>query len=77
MTTNALVFYSSIRDPRTGIAKSCVVLCFSPDDGGWYAQEYNFLRRDNAKRTSKKIYATRKDLVLALDLGSHCWQKWD
>lgn len=65
------------RDPRTGIATSCIDLCFSPDDGGWYAHEYNFLRRDNATRTSSKIYRDRESLVAALDTGRHRWEKWD
>lgn len=69
--------YRAERDPRTGISKSCVDLCYSPDDGGWYAQEYNFLRRDNATRTSSKIYPDRTSLVAALDSGKHRWTKWD
>lgn len=48
----------------------------SPDDGGWYAQQYDFRRTDNATRTSQKIYRSRNALVAALDVGKHRWQKW-
>jgi hypothetical protein len=69
--------YRATRDERTGVAKSCVDLVESPDDDGWYAQEYNFLRRDNATRTSSRIYRSREALVRALDDGTHRWTKWD
>lgn len=65
------------RDSRTGVCRSCIDLVESPDDDGWYAQEYNFLRRDNATRTSRKIYPTRSALVQALEDKSHRWAKWD
>lgn len=69
--------HSVERDPATGIAKSCIVLVESPDDDGWYAQEYNFLRRDNATRTSSKIYPNRAALVAALNTEKHRWKRWD
>ena len=55
----------------------CIDLCYSPDDGGWYAQQYDFTRKDNATRTSSKIYPTREALAAALDGGKHRWQRWD
>ncbi len=60
-----------------GVIRGCIDLCHSPDDGGWYAQEYDFKRKDNATRTSKKIYPDRAALVRALKSGKHRWQKWD
>jgi hypothetical protein len=62
-------------DPKSAIG--CIDLCYSPDDGGWYAHEYDFTRKDNATRTSSKIYPDRQALVKALDLGVHRWKKWD
>lgn len=56
----------------------CIDLCYSPDDDGWYAQEYDFTRNDNATRISAKIYPTRKALIHELDAyGVHVWEKWD
>lgn len=60
-----------------GVIHGCIDLCYSPDDGGWYAQEYDFKRKDNATRTSKKIYRDRDALIRALKSGKHRWQKWD
>ena len=57
--------------------KGCIDLCYSPDDGGWYAQEYDFTRKDCATRTSARIYRDRPALVRALQSGKHRWQKWD
>lgn len=64
-------------DPLTKRAKSCIDLCYSPDDGGWYAQEYDFQRKDHATRTSAKIYSSRRSLEAALSSGKHRWHKWD
>lgn len=63
------------RNPRKGIG--CIDLCESPDDGGWYAQQYDFTRADNATRVSAKIYPSREALVRALDRSTHEWDKWD
>jgi hypothetical protein len=49
---------------------------FSPDDGGWYAQEYDHARKDNATRVSKKIYRSREVLRIALAKGTHRWEPW-
>jgi hypothetical protein len=55
----------------------CIDLVYSPDDGGWYAQEYDFTRTDNATRTSARIWPNREQLVGALNSGKfHRWQKW-
>ncbi len=54
----------------------CIELVESHDDDGWYAHQYDFTRKDNATRTSSKIYATRAALVAALDSGKHRWGKW-
>lgn len=60
-----------------GVIRSCIDLCHSPDDGGWYAQEYDFKRKESATRTSSKIYRDRAALIRALQSGKHRWQKWD
>ncbi len=60
-----------------GVVRGCVDLVDSPDDGGWYAQEYDFTRGDGATRTSLKIYGDRAALVRALSSGKHRWKKWD
>lgn len=64
-------------DNRGGTINGCIDIVHSPDDYGWYAQEYDFKRADNATRTSKKIWRSREALVTALDSGSHLWKKWD
>lgn len=58
-------------------AAGCIDLCESVDDGGWYAQQYDFTREDNATRVSSTIYNTRAQLVAALNSGRHRWQSWD
>jgi len=60
-----------------GVIRGCIDLVDSPDDGGWYAQEYDFKRKDNATRTSSKIYRDRDALIRALKSGKHRWAKWD
>ena len=74
MSINENVY--SIDNPG-GVLKGCIDLVESPDDGGWYAHEYDFSRADNATRTSSKIYRDRAALVGALQSGKHRWQKWD
>ena len=71
--------YRIHKDPENRSSTiGCIDLVDSPDDGGWYAQEYDFTRTDNATRTSAKIYPTRDALVKALDAyGVHVWGKWD
>lgn len=59
-----------------GITLGCIDMVDSPDDNGWYAQEYDFTRGDSATRTSRKIYRDRDMLVRALKSGRHRWQKW-
>jgi hypothetical protein len=54
----------------------CIDIVDSPDDGGYYAQEFDFTRKDNATRTSKKIYESQSALIAALDSGSHKWGEW-
>jgi hypothetical protein len=55
----------------------CIDLVESPDDGGWYAQEYDFTRTDNSTRTSAKIYPDKVSLVRDLDAyGVHVWGDW-
>ena len=54
-----------------------IVLCYSPDDDGWYAQEFDLKRKDNATRVSRHIFRTRDALVAALKSGTHRWNKWD
>jgi hypothetical protein len=60
-----------------GVIRGCIDLVESPDDGGWYAQEYDFKRKDSATRTSAKIYPDRDALIRALKSGKHRWNKWD
>lgn len=60
-----------------GVIRACIDLVHSPDDGGWYAQEYDFKRKDNATRASSKIYPDRDALIRALKSGKHRWAKWD
>ena len=64
-------------DNAGGTINGCIDIVESPDDGGWYAQQYDFKRKDNATRTSRKIFRTREALIVALDMGSHTWKKWD
>lgn len=59
-----------------GVILGCIDLVHSPDDDGWYAQEYDFKRGDSATRTSRKIYPYREALVRALKSGQHRWTKW-
>jgi len=70
--------YRIHRDPNDRLSTiGCIDLVESPDDGGWYAQEYDFTRGDNATRTSAKIYPDRASLVRALDTyGVHVWDDW-
>lgn len=56
--------------------EGCIDLVESEDNGGWYAQEYDFTRKDSATRTSKKIYSSMRGLTRSLDDGSHEWQSW-
>lgn len=74
MTGDNLANVYSI-DNRGGLLRGCIDLCYSPDDGGWYAQQYNF--KNNATRTSRQIFSTREQLLAALNSGTHRWQKWD
>jgi hypothetical protein len=68
--------YKAFRN-EDGSARGCIDLVESPDDGGWYAHEFDFLRKDNATRSSSKIYKDREALVKALASGRHRWKKWD
>ena len=43
-------------------------LHYSPDDGGWYAQNYS-----SPMRSSQTIYPSRSALIADLDAGSHEW----
>lgn len=56
---------------------SVVDLVYSPDDGGYYAQEYDFTRADHATRVSVKIWPSRAALQAALDSGKHRFEKWN
>lgn len=47
-------------------------MVYSPDDGGWYGQEYG----ENKTRTTRKIYATRAELEQAIASGKVRWEKW-
>ena len=67
--------YTQTSDGK-GKPTGCIDLCESPDDDGWYAQEYDFTRDDNATRTSSKIYPTRGSLLSALNSGRHRWDDW-
>ena len=58
-------------------ALGCIDIVESPDYDGWYAQEYDFTRKDGATRTSSKIYSTRNAIVAALDSGRHRFKKWE
>lgn len=51
-------------------------LVYSPDDGGYYAQEYDFSRKDHATRVSAKIYKTKQALSDAIRTEKHHWGKW-
>lgn len=62
-------------NPREALG--CIDICQSEDDGGWYAMEYDFTRKDNATRVSKGIYPTKGALTRALSSGKHRWDKWD
>jgi hypothetical protein len=52
-------------------------LVYSPDDGGWYAQESNI---DTAKsRVTKRIYPTREATDLAIRSARperSIWEPW-
>jgi hypothetical protein len=67
--------YQVFRDSG-GKVMGGIELVESPDDDGWYAQEFDFTRRDNATRTSQRIYRTRSNLVHSLRDGRHRWQAW-
>jgi hypothetical protein len=62
-------------NPREAIG--CIDLCASEHDGGWYAMEYDFTRKDNATRVSRGVYPTKSALERALVSGKHRWSKWD
>lgn len=64
-------------DNKGGVIRGCIDLVHSPDDGGWYAQEYDFKSENNATRTSSKIYPSKFDLTAALAAKTHRWKKWD
>lgn len=68
--------YSMRRTPDGKEVLGGIDLVYSPDDGGWYAQEYDFTRADNATRTSTRIYGDRMTLKRTLDAGKHRWKKW-
>lgn len=70
--------YSIARDPANARkALGCIDLVDSPDDGGWYAHQYDFTRADGYTRTSARIYPSCTALRRALDSGKHRWKKWD
>ena len=52
----------------------CVDLIFSPDDGGWYAHEYDF--KHHRDRVSQDILETPEGLSLLLKQASVTWDKW-
>lgn len=55
----------------------CIDFVYSPDDGGWYGQEYDFTRNDSATRTTKRIYSSRTALMSAVSSGKpNVWEKW-
>jgi len=45
----------------------------SPDDGGYYAEQYDREGRDIA--VSKKVYPSRIDLMVAIQLNAVKWKK--
>lgn len=49
-------------------------LVYSPDEGGWYAQEYCFVRKTD--RVSKRLWPSKDALIAALDSGKHRFEKW-
>lgn len=55
--------------PETGKPTGCIRLIESPDDGYWWAIEYDFTRDDNPTKFSTDGYRTRESLVYALDRG--------
>lgn len=60
----------------TNAALVCIDLVESPDDGGWYAREYDLSVSPGRTRTSRKIYRDRAALVSALQSGEHHWGRW-
>lgn len=64
------------RHPTKNEALGCIDICESEDDGGWYAMEYDFGRKDNSTRVSRGVYPTKIALIRALDTGKHRWEKW-
>ena len=56
--------------------ESAIDLVYSPDDGGYYAQEYDFASADHKTRVSTKIYKSREALSAAISSGKHRWEKW-
>ena len=63
--------------PYLATPSRCIDIVNSSDDDGWYAHEYDFRRKDNATRTSLRIYASENALRAALRSGKHRWNKWD
>jgi hypothetical protein len=63
------------RDKRKQPLRS-IELVYSPDDGDWYAKEWNFVRRPCGSRLSLGAYRSREKLISALDRGTHRWEKW-
>lgn len=52
----------------------CLDLVFSPDDGGWYAHEYDFKRHRD--RVSQNISETPEGLTLLIRNDAIQWDKW-
>ena len=49
-------------------------LVYSPDDGGWYAQEYH--KTELKSRVSEGIYESEILLRKSLDIGAIAWEEW-
>ena len=69
--------YSIKRHASKNEALGCIDIVESEDDGGWYAMEYDFTRKDNATRVSRGVYPTKIALIRALDEKRHRWDRWD
>ncbi len=69
-----LEIYQIRRHPTKNEALGCIDICESEDDGGWYAMEYDFIRKET--RVSRGIYPTKIALIRALDESKHRWDRW-
>jgi hypothetical protein len=59
---------------ESGEVNQCTDMIYSPDDNGWYGQEYDFAKAK--ERVTKRIYPNRHTLLAALKRGDSIWEEW-